>query len=288
MLIVKNIGRSCVFLTCLLFPSLVKADLFPLGKVYSGTFSTYNSSGTLTNADSTPTCQSYIGSSSTAVNTGTVTNISAGLYRYQITMSTGNGFAADNSYSNICTATLGGITQIKHVADGIYLLATPNAAGILLADTSRWLGTTPNGLTSGRVDSIIGALAANVVTAASINADAITAAKVAADVTTELQTGLTTFPKNVAFANYKFYLSKASADYNSGNSSNITCELIKDNGTLTTCDSASQASIAFKSKGIYNMTIAAADMNANTVWIRLYVPTDSAVSVWQQQLVPGH
>lgn len=284
-----KIARSLVLLACLVCPSLVKADIFPLGAAWSGTFTTYNSSGTLTNADSTPTCQSYIGTSSTPIASGTVTNISAGLYRVTITMSTGNGFAAGSSYSNLCTATLGGVTQIVHKSDGIYLLATPGTAGVLISDVGRWLNTVPNGLTSGRLDAIVGALAANVVTAASINADAITAAKIASDVATELQAGLVTFPKNVAFTNYKFYLSKASADYNSGSSATITCEIIKDGGALGNCDAASQASIAFVSKGVYKMTIAATDMNVNNSnWIRLYVPSDAAVSVWQQQLVPGH
>lgn len=50
----------------------------------------------------------------------------------------------------------------------------------------------PAALVSGRMDSSVGAMAANVVTATAINADAITAAKLAADVTTEVQTGLAT------------------------------------------------------------------------------------------------
>jgi hypothetical protein len=44
----------------------------------------------------------------------------------------------------------------------------------------------PAALVSGRIDASVGAMAANVITATSINADAITAAKVAADVSAEI------------------------------------------------------------------------------------------------------
>jgi hypothetical protein len=285
----KCLRISFLIAVLLMIPTLsLRADLFVLGGVWSGTFTTYNSGGALTNADSTPSCQSFIGSSSTAVNTGTVTNISTGLYRYQITMSAGNGFAAGSSYSNLCTAVLGGVTQIVHKQDGIYLLATPSTAGVLSVDVGRWLNSVPNGLTSGRVDTTVGAMQADVVTAASIAANAIGASEIATDAVTEIQTNLLTFPKNVALANYGFYLSKAGVDYNIGTNATITCERIQDAGTFANCDAASQASITFKAKGVYNMTIAATDMNANKVWIRLYVPADSAVNVWQQQLIPGH
>lgn len=60
----------------------------------------------------------------------------------------------------------------------------------ILADTNDIQTRLPAALVSGRMDSSVGAMAANVLTAAAINADAITAAKVAADVGTEIGTAV--------------------------------------------------------------------------------------------------
>jgi predicted Fe-Mo cluster-binding NifX family protein len=64
------------------------------------------------------------------------------------------------------------------------------ASGRLQVDVELWLGSAPNALVSGRVDSSTGAMAANVLTATAINADAFTAAKFAADVGTEFGTAV--------------------------------------------------------------------------------------------------
>lgn len=59
------------------------------------------------------------------------------------------------------------------------------AATFVQTDLQNWRGSVANGLTSGRVECLVGAMGANVLTATAINADAITAAKVAADVHAE-------------------------------------------------------------------------------------------------------
>jgi hypothetical protein len=58
---------------------------------------------------------------------------------------------------------------------------TFTGAGKVDASIRDWLGSAPNALISGRVDSNPGALQAGVITATSIAGDAITAAKIAAD-----------------------------------------------------------------------------------------------------------
>lgn len=63
--------------------------------------------------------------------------------------------------------------------------AAQGASGRPQVDLELWLGSAPNALVSGRVDSSVGAMAANVLTATAINADAFTAAKFAADVGAE-------------------------------------------------------------------------------------------------------
>lgn len=64
-----------------------------------------------------------------------------------------------------------------------------DGSGRAPADVKLWLATPPNALVTGRVDSSVGAMAANVLTATAINADAITDAKVASDVTIASVTG---------------------------------------------------------------------------------------------------
>ncbi len=73
----------------------------------------------------------------------------------------------------------------KAVEDQSVLVATYGNASssieVLPADVKQWLTVAPNALVAGRVDTSIGAMAAAVLTAASIAADAITAAKIATD-----------------------------------------------------------------------------------------------------------
>jgi len=59
----------------------------------------------------------------------------------------------------------------------------------LPSDVKKWLTVAPLALTSQRVETLVGAMANNVLTAAAINADAITDAKVADDVTIGSVTG---------------------------------------------------------------------------------------------------
>lgn len=55
-----------------------------------------------------------------------------------------------------------------------------------------WLGSTPNALSSGRVDASVGAMAANVITSSAIATDAITSTGLATSAVTEIQSGLAT------------------------------------------------------------------------------------------------
>jgi hypothetical protein len=68
-------------------------------------------------------------------------------------------------------------------------LATSASIVTLQADTDDIQTRLPAALVSGRMDSSVGAMAANVITATAINADAITDAKVASDVTIASVTG---------------------------------------------------------------------------------------------------
>lgn len=71
-------------------------------------------------------------------------------------------------------------------------LATAAALATVQADTDDLQTRIPAALVSGRIDASVGAMAANVVTAAAIATDAIGAAELAADAVTEIQSGLAT------------------------------------------------------------------------------------------------
>lgn len=71
----------------------------------------------------------------------------------------------------------------KSVEDQALIISTfgdaTAAIETLPADVKKWLTVAPSALVSGRVDTSVGAMAANVVTAAAIAANALTAAKIA-------------------------------------------------------------------------------------------------------------
>ncbi len=73
----------------------------------------------------------------------------------------------------------------KAVEDQAILVATygdsSSSIETLPADVKKWLTVAPSALVSGRVDTSVGAMATNVLTAAAIAANALTAAKIATD-----------------------------------------------------------------------------------------------------------
>jgi hypothetical protein len=64
------------------------------------------------------------------------------------------------------------------------------SSGIAAVNTVQWRGTQPNTLTSGRVEGLVGALSAGVITAAGFATDAIDANALKADAVTEIAAGL--------------------------------------------------------------------------------------------------
>lgn len=68
--------------------------------------------------------------------------------------------------------------------------AATSSGGIPSVNTVQWRGVQPNNLSSGRVESLVGAMSADVVTASAIAADAIGASELAADAATEIATAV--------------------------------------------------------------------------------------------------
>jgi hypothetical protein len=115
----------------------------------------------------------------------------------------GNGFwtyvpaQAETNYDHVAftfvnTAAVNATVQIypsfPQTGDSFARIGAPAGASIA-ADAAAIKAVLPAALVSGRIDSSVGAMAANVLTASAINADAITDAKVASDVTIASVTG---------------------------------------------------------------------------------------------------
>jgi hypothetical protein len=88
------------------------------------------------------------------------------------------------------TPTTAGVPEV----DVILWLGTAaqGAAGRPQVDVELWLGVAPNALISGRVDSSVGAMAADVITNTAIATDAIGSNELASTAVAEIQSGLAT------------------------------------------------------------------------------------------------
>jgi hypothetical protein len=92
-------------------------------------------------------------------------------------------------FGGVLGTTLADIGTQMNTTLGTYDVPTKTELDTMQAAIAALL---PAALVGGRIDASVGAMAANVVTAAAIAADAITAAKLAADAITEIQSGLAT------------------------------------------------------------------------------------------------
>jgi hypothetical protein len=154
-------------------------------------------------------------------------------------------------------------------------------AAVKSANLTQWLGGTPGALVSGRPDVSVGAVATNGIDAGGLSAAAVT----------KIQTGLYVIQKGVAFNNYEFKLRNADGTaYTAGTFSNVVCKRLLDGGTLSACAATTQASIIHKGNGTYIMNISAADMTANSMWLRVEGPNcaSTANNCWEAYITPQH
>lgn len=176
------------------------------------------STGAATDADGAPAYRVYEDEVSTAILTGSMAKLddanTVGFYSEQITVSEANGFEFAKCYTIYITSVVAGVTittvhtfQVREnfigifdsdfndVDDALANLQTSvneidNKAGSIEQDINTIQDERlPQALVDGRMDSSVGAMAANVLTATAIAADAITDAKVASDVTIASVTG---------------------------------------------------------------------------------------------------
>ena len=180
--------------------------------------------GVATDADSVPTYRVYEDETTTPLLTGSMALLdsvnTAGFYSEAITLSAANGFEKGKSYSIYIAATVSTVAgathrtfQIQAAVDTRSVGGTAQTAGdifarlgapagasmsadvaavkvdtaAILVDTGTTLdGRIPAALVGGRIDASVGAMAANVVTAAAVAVDAIGASELAADAANEI------------------------------------------------------------------------------------------------------
>lgn len=158
----------------------------------------------------TPAVSAYEDDSTTQITAGITLGVDhdgvTGLNLLTVVASGANGFESGKDYNLVITA--GTVDSVPVVGEAVWHFSLGrSAAAVDLANGTDGLGAIktqtaaieadaidiqsrlPAALVSGRMDSSIGAMAANVLTAAAIAADAITDAKVASDVTIASVTG---------------------------------------------------------------------------------------------------
>jgi hypothetical protein len=143
---------------------------------------------------------------------GTTVSATAGLINCNVTQLSGDGTAADNLELFMDGTGYAGGT-IKMGVDLVSIRTDTVAASNLEAmydgngyaggtiklgaNVEQWRGTQPNTLTSGRIESLVGAMANDVVTAAAVAPDAIGASELAADAATEIAAAVHAFVAEV-------------------------------------------------------------------------------------------
>ncbi len=133
--------------------------------------------GGATDADSAPTFDVFEEDSDTAIlddQVMTKRTSLTGNYRGVFTASTANGFELGKWYSIIASGTVSGVTG-KAVLKSFRVISGENVAGVPVVDLGYWRGSQPTVLTASRVDVSVGAMAANVITAAALDLAAIAA-----------------------------------------------------------------------------------------------------------------
>lgn len=189
-----------------------------LGDTIDIKFCTVTTTGAPTTLAGTPSVAAYVGNGTTEITAGITLTVDfdsrTGLNNVRVVATGGNGFAAATNVQLVITAgTVGGTSVVGYVVAEFSIEArsalmpttaartlvvdaagladantvkvgptgsgTAQTAGDIMADTNDIQTRLPAALVGGRMDSSVGAMTANVLTASAINADAITAAKVA-------------------------------------------------------------------------------------------------------------
>mgnify|MGYP001609900072 CR=1 FL=1 len=174
------------------------------------------------------------------------------------------------------------------VVDTARVAGTAQTAGDIIGDTNDIQTRLPAALVSGRMDSSVGAMAADTITAsavavgaiaadafaagaidaAAIAADAIGASELAASAVNEIRDAILP-PINTALSNIEFLMVLASDDVSPGTGLTVTGTRSIDGGAFAAVDGA----IAEVANGIYQFDALAADMNGTFITFRFVAAT---------------
>jgi hypothetical protein len=164
------------------------------------------------------------------------------------------------------------VTDATGATVGVDVVALKAETVSIQADTDNIQTRLPAALVSGRMDSDVGAMQANVVTAAAIAADAIGASELSAAAATEIADAvwvttvrsLTTaagVKKNTALANFEFFM-RDSTDHITGKTGlNTTNERSIDGGAFAACANTETE----VSAGVYKINLEATDLNGDII-----------------------
>lgn len=151
--------------------------------------------GAATDADAVPDYRVYENETTTPILTGSMALLDGsntiGFYSEAITLSAANGFENGKCYTIYVSATVGGITgTISHTFQVEAALATQTSVDtvddFLDTEITDIRNRLPAALVSGRIDASVGAMAADVVTAAAIATDALGALELSAGAANEI------------------------------------------------------------------------------------------------------
>jgi len=107
------------------------------------------------------------------------------------------------------------------------------------------------------------AIAADAIGASELAADAIASSELATTAVTEIQTGLLTVPKNVAYSNFTFAMYVAATGVKSTGLTPV-CTISKDGAAFSAC---AGTPVEIGATGIYKINLSQAEMNADEIWV---------------------
>lgn len=130
------------------------------------------------------------GASWSAKSSGGATHAESGFYTATLSAADTNTLGTLELYVAVAGSRIFA-TEYMIVPANVYdsLVA---GTDLLQADVQQWVGSAPNALSSGRVDSAVGAMTAGIITATVIATDAIDADALAANAVTEIAAGVPT------------------------------------------------------------------------------------------------
>lgn len=264
--------QAFLLIVLLSLPGLAQSGgVYQLEESYVFYANTHNpSTAGCSDADTAPTYRVYEAETG-PLTTGTMALLdggnTCGFYSEAFTVAAASGYEVNKTYVVYITGAVSSITGTD--SEKFIIRAAEGTS----ANQTTILGRLPTTLVSGRIDASVGAMAANVITAASSAADFVT------EVTAP--TSLLTIPKNTAYTNYPIRMVTSAGVAVTGQT--VTCDRAIDAGAFA--DAAAGASATEISLGYYRLSLLAGDLNGNSIIMYCTGTGGSGTSVPYQQII---